>query len=184
MQETVRDAGSVPGSGRSPGGGHGNPLQYSPRKFHGQRVLVRYSPWGHKESDTTAHRSSTCISSQGKPNTFWLLTPPDRSAPLFYTSITNEWHQILQTWEQGENGREEWISETKTPQRDNKIKMEISALWTMKTNSVNSHWSWGLTLSDVSLLDFESGGSPVGLESEVTGGLHWAHTFENWLYFN
>ena len=24
-----RDAGSVPGSGRSPGGGHGNPLQYS-----------------------------------------------------------------------------------------------------------------------------------------------------------
>ena len=25
----VGDAGSVPGSGRSPGGGHGNPLQYS-----------------------------------------------------------------------------------------------------------------------------------------------------------
>ena len=25
----LRDAGSYPGSGRSPGGGHGNPLQYS-----------------------------------------------------------------------------------------------------------------------------------------------------------
>ena len=25
----VKDAGSIPGSGRSPGGGHGNPLQYS-----------------------------------------------------------------------------------------------------------------------------------------------------------
>ena len=25
----LRDAGSVPGSGRSPEGGHGNPLQYS-----------------------------------------------------------------------------------------------------------------------------------------------------------
>ena len=25
----VRDAGSIPGSGRSPGGEHGNPLQYS-----------------------------------------------------------------------------------------------------------------------------------------------------------
>ena len=24
-----RDLGSIPGSGRSPGGGHGNPLQYS-----------------------------------------------------------------------------------------------------------------------------------------------------------
>ena len=27
--EDVRDMGSIPGSGRSPGGGHGNPLQYS-----------------------------------------------------------------------------------------------------------------------------------------------------------
>ena len=25
----ARDAGSIPGSGGSPGGGHGNPLQYS-----------------------------------------------------------------------------------------------------------------------------------------------------------
>ena len=25
----IRDEGSIPGSGRSPGGGHGNPLQYS-----------------------------------------------------------------------------------------------------------------------------------------------------------
>ena len=33
----VRDGGSVPGLGRSPGGGHANPLQYS---CHGQRSLV------------------------------------------------------------------------------------------------------------------------------------------------
>ena len=25
----IRDSGSIPGSGRSPGGGHGNPFQYS-----------------------------------------------------------------------------------------------------------------------------------------------------------
>ena len=25
----IKDAGSIPGLGRSPGGGHGNPLQYS-----------------------------------------------------------------------------------------------------------------------------------------------------------
>ena len=32
----VRDVGSIPGSGRSPGGGHGNPLQYSlPGEPHG-----------------------------------------------------------------------------------------------------------------------------------------------------
>ena len=27
--EDIRDAASIPGFGRSPGGGHGNPLQYS-----------------------------------------------------------------------------------------------------------------------------------------------------------
>ena len=27
--ENIRDVGSIPRSGRSPGGGHGNPLQYS-----------------------------------------------------------------------------------------------------------------------------------------------------------
>ena len=44
----------IPGSGRSPGGGNGNPLQYSClEKVHGQRSLVGCTPWGTKESDTT-----------------------------------------------------------------------------------------------------------------------------------
>ena len=44
----------IPVSGRSPGGGHGNTLQYSCRKNpHGQRSLVGYSPWGHKPLDMT-----------------------------------------------------------------------------------------------------------------------------------
>ena len=48
------DLGSVPGLGNPPGGGHGNPLQYSClKKFYGQRSLMAYSPWGHKELDTT-----------------------------------------------------------------------------------------------------------------------------------
>ena len=52
----VRDLGSIPGSGRSPGEGNGNPLQYSLLgKFHGQWWLVGYSPWGHKESDYHFH---------------------------------------------------------------------------------------------------------------------------------
>ena len=43
-----------PESGRSSGGRHVNPLQYSVREqSHGQRSLVGYSPWGHKESDMT-----------------------------------------------------------------------------------------------------------------------------------
>ena len=48
------DPGSIPGSGRSPGEGNSNPLQYSClEKSHGWRSLVGYSPWGHKELDTT-----------------------------------------------------------------------------------------------------------------------------------
>ena len=54
MQETLRDAGSSPGSGRSPGEGNGNPLQYFlPGESHGQRSLTGYSPRGCNESDTT-----------------------------------------------------------------------------------------------------------------------------------
>ena len=75
----ARDAGSGPGLGRSPGGGHGNPLQYSclekPMNRGAWRATVHgvtksctqlnvrahahthtrmgYSPWGHKELDMT-----------------------------------------------------------------------------------------------------------------------------------
>ena len=47
------DAGSIPGSGRSPGGGHDNPLQYLAGEFHGQRSLVTCSPRCCTESDMT-----------------------------------------------------------------------------------------------------------------------------------
>ena len=49
-----RRPGFDPGLGRSPGGGHGNPLQYSCLENpQGQRNLAGYSPWGRKELDTT-----------------------------------------------------------------------------------------------------------------------------------
>ena len=48
------DLGSIPGMGRSSGGGHGNPHQYSCLENpHGQRSLAGYNPWGHKELYTT-----------------------------------------------------------------------------------------------------------------------------------
>ena len=48
-----RDVGSVPELERSPGGGHGNPLQHSCHGRGAWWAIVGYSPWGHKESDTT-----------------------------------------------------------------------------------------------------------------------------------
>ena len=41
----IRDMGLIPGSGRSPGGGNSNPLQYFwLENPHGQRSLEDYSP--------------------------------------------------------------------------------------------------------------------------------------------
>ena len=49
------DPSLIPGSGRSPGGGHGNQVQYSCLESpHRQRCLVGYRLWDHKEADTTA----------------------------------------------------------------------------------------------------------------------------------
>ena len=48
------DPGSIPGSGKIPGGEHGNPVQFFlPGESHGQGSLAGYSPWGFKESGTT-----------------------------------------------------------------------------------------------------------------------------------
>ena len=53
------DLGSIPWLGRSPGGGHDNPLQYSCMENpYGQRSLVGCSPWSHKELDTTEQLST------------------------------------------------------------------------------------------------------------------------------
>ena len=47
----VGDLGSIPGSGRLPGEGNGNPLQYSCLENPMDRGA--WGPWGRKESDTT-----------------------------------------------------------------------------------------------------------------------------------
>ena len=57
------DESSIPGSGRSPGGGNGNPLQYSclgnPTE---QKSLSDYSPKHPKESDRTERLTeNACI---------------------------------------------------------------------------------------------------------------------------
>ena len=49
----VRDAASIPESGRSREGGYGNLLLGLSGESHRQRGLVGYSPEDHKESDTT-----------------------------------------------------------------------------------------------------------------------------------
>ena len=47
----ARDPGSIPGLGRSPGEGNGNPLQY----FCLENPIDRGVWWAHKESDMTEY---------------------------------------------------------------------------------------------------------------------------------
>ena len=62
------DVGSIPGSGRSPGEGNGNPLQYSCLENpHGERSLVGYSPWGRTSAghDLVTSQQQQCAAPTG-----------------------------------------------------------------------------------------------------------------------
>ena len=55
-EDLIRDTGSNPGWGRSPGGGYGNPLQYSCLENpHGQRSLAGHSPQDHEDWSNLTH---------------------------------------------------------------------------------------------------------------------------------
>ena len=53
----AEDLSSILGSGRSPGEGYGNPLQYPCLENSKDRGAWGHSPWGRKELDTTEHLS-------------------------------------------------------------------------------------------------------------------------------
>ena len=64
LPASTRNLGLISGSGRCPGEGNGNPLQYS---FLAWRISWTdepgriYSPWGHKELDTTERLTVFCF---------------------------------------------------------------------------------------------------------------------------
>ena len=64
-------------SGRLSGVGNGNPPEFLPGKFHGQRSLSGYNPRGCKQSDVTEH---SCTAMQegsffSIPSTAWRSVP-------------------------------------------------------------------------------------------------------------
>ena len=65
-----RDSGSIPGLGRSPGEGHGNPLQYSCLEDPMERGAWRMTVHGVKKSQTRLKRLST----RGTPGQFIMVT--------------------------------------------------------------------------------------------------------------
>ena len=76
----VEDMGLIPGVGRSPGGGHGNPLLYSCLENpHRQWSLVGYDPWGRRVGP--AERLST------HKHTGHLGSPSDAECMLLSTAL-------------------------------------------------------------------------------------------------
>ena len=70
----VGDLGLAPGLGRSPGGGHGHPLQCSCLENpHGQRSLAGYSLWSCKELDMTGWLRTAQSFQEFSPQTYWTL---------------------------------------------------------------------------------------------------------------
>ena len=115
----VRDTGSIPGSGRSPGGGiathilncihiqeitqrvmtkwHPTPVLL-PRKSYRQRSLMGCSPWGHEESDMTErlhfHFSLSCIGEgNGNPLQCSCLENP-RDGEAWWVAV----YRVTQSW--------------------------------------------------------------------------------------
>ena len=96
------DTGSIPGSGRSSGGGNGNPLQYScrenpmDRESHGTdgQNPTGYSPWGHGESDAIEHAHTKASGMGG-----WALLPWGgkgvRNSPHFSPSVSLQQGEAL-----------------------------------------------------------------------------------------
>ena len=57
---SARDLGLIPGLGRFPGGGNGNPLQYSCLENPMDRSLAGYTPWGRKSLTTEQLSMHAC----------------------------------------------------------------------------------------------------------------------------
>ena len=82
------DLGSIPGWGRSPGEGHGHPLQYSCLENpHGQRSLAGCSPWGQKGSDTTERPTQQEWDHSRNP---FLITPSSLKLEVSFAGAFSE----------------------------------------------------------------------------------------------
>ena len=86
----VRDVGSIPGSGRSPGGGHGNPLQDSCLENALDRGVRQAAVPGVTKSQTRLKRLSTqaadsYLASGGTQHSLG----EDNGTPLQYSCLEN-----------------------------------------------------------------------------------------------
>ena len=68
----VRDSGLIPGLGRSPRGGHGNPLQYSCLENLKDREAWRGAGGSSKKQENSRKTSISALLTMPKPLTVWI----------------------------------------------------------------------------------------------------------------
>ena len=88
------DAGLIPGSGRPPGEGNGNSLQYSfLGESQGQRNMGGYSWWGRRESDMPGNPGTTyCYTIESQ------VQDPHLVAQRFLPLSNNSFHGQFGSW--------------------------------------------------------------------------------------
>ena len=93
------DAGLISGAGRSPGGGNGNPLQYSCLGNPMDRAAWWASVHGITESDTTDHAHTLCnvVAQGGNGDGDLMQEEPGYLCKAGQTQYTNQW--IWGAWE-------------------------------------------------------------------------------------
>ena len=86
----AREENSIPGSGRSPGVGNGNPL-------HGQISLAGYNPWSRKASDMTEHTHTHTHTHKlaHKPSRRSGLISNDSNAQKSHSAKSRAFHNLL-----------------------------------------------------------------------------------------
>ena len=67
---------------------------FFPRKSHGQRTLVGYSPWGHKESDSNWAHYSFCVHAKEWCPTATLWTVALQALPSMGFSRQEHWNRF------------------------------------------------------------------------------------------
>ena len=91
----ARDASLIPGSGRFPWRRKWQPAPvFMPEKSHEQRSLVGYSPWGHKELDTTELLTEQQLSNK---NQIYINDNSHQAMPS-HTQWINKWGKIELLW--------------------------------------------------------------------------------------
>ena len=92
----VRDSGSIPGSGRSPGGGHGNPLQYSCLENSMDRGAWLAVVHGVAKSQTwlkrliTSNLALLCYGLRNRRESYWASPLARQGCPLsIYNTCTS-----------------------------------------------------------------------------------------------